>query len=392
MTEASGFQIDGRDGDARAGRLQTPHGEVSTPAFMSVATYGAVRGLSAEDLRDLGAEIALANTYHLHERPGEERIAQLGGLHGFTGWRGPWLTDSGGFQVTSLASRVKVSESGVVFQSPLDGKHRELTPERVISIQESLGSDIAMVLDHCLPISGRDGAPPPAAAMREAMDRTLRWAERSKQARRRTEQAVFGIVQGGSDHGMRRESAEATVAIGFDGYAHGGLGLGEDLSLRAELLDAANLALPASKPRYLMGLGRPNDLLRAVARGIDLFDCVVPTRHGRHGILFTSEGRLSIKAARYADQDVPPDANCECPTCRHHSRAYLRHLFRVRDMLGARLATLHNLAYYLRLMREMRVAILEGRFEVFYRDRLALEEAELAEAAGASSAAQIPAT
>ncbi len=369
------FDIAARDGEARTGRLTTAHGTIDTPAFMPVATYGAVRGITASDLESLGAEILLANTYHLHERPGEDRVAALGGLHGFTGWSGPWLTDSGGFQIASLADQVRVAEDGVVFRSTLDGTRRELTPERVVAIQEALGSDIAMVLDHFLPIETRDGERPPGSEVEASLERTLRWAERAREARTRADQSLFGIVQGGADPRLRRASAEQTVAIGFDGYAHGGLGLGEDLTLRDELIGAAQDVLPVATPRYLMGLGRPRDLLRGVALGIDLFDCVVPTRHGRHGILYTREGRLSMKAARYAEDTRPPDETCSCPLCRSHSRAYLRHLFHVGDMLAARLASLHNLAHYFSLLAEARAAISEGRFKAFYGERIAVLEA-----------------
>jgi queuine tRNA-ribosyltransferase len=369
------FSVTARSGAARCGTLSTTHGEIATPAFMPVATYGAVRGASAADLRSLGAQILLSNTYHLHERPGEARVAALGGLHGFSGWDGPWLTDSGGFQITSLAENVRVDDDGVVFQSTLDGARRALTPERVVAIQEALGSDIAMVLDHFLPIAGPDGSLPRADAVQGAMERTLRWAERARAARTRGDQALFGIVQGGADAKLRGESAAATAAIGFDGYAHGGLGLGEELEQRADLIGAAQEALPAEAPRYLMGLGRPLDLLEGVALGIDLFDCVVPTRHGRHGILYTASGRLSMKAARYADDPTPPDPTCSCPLCRSHSRAYLRHLFQVGEMLAARLATLHNLAHYFKLLEGARRAIVENRFGAFYEERRAAEAA-----------------
>ena len=355
MAETFSFEIVARDGDARRGLLRTPHGVVETPAFMPVATFGAVRGLGPADLADLGAEILLANAYHLHERPGEATVERLGGLHGFTGWAGPWLTDSGGFQVTSLGSRVRVEEDGVTFRSPLDGVRRKLTPEGVIGIQEALGSDIAMVLDECLPV-GED-----ESAARTAMERTLRWAERAARARRRPGQAVFGIVQGGAFPALRRESARRTAELGFDGHAHGGLGLGEDPERRLDLIAAANEALPPEAPRYLMGLGRPEDLVRAIAAGVELFDCVIPTRNGRHGLLFTREGVLAVRNARFRDDPRPPDPTCGCPACRTHSRAYLRHLLHVGEALGARLATLHNLRHYLDLMAEARRAISEGR-------------------------------
>ncbi len=364
--KAAGFRfgVDARDGAARRGRLQTPHGTIETPAFMPVATYGAVRGVSGEELRSLGAQILLANTYHLHERPGEEVVESLGGLHGFTGWSGPWLTDSGGYQVTSLSERVRVEEHGVEFASALDGRHRTLTPEGAIEIQQALGSDVAMVLDECLPSKARAGGERSASdplRARGALERTLRWAERSAAARSRDDQAVFGIVQGGAVPELRRESAAGTVSIGFDGYAHGGLGLGEPPELREELLAATHEALPADTPRYLMGLGLPQDILAGVAAGVDLFDCVVPTRHARHGLLYTEAGVLPIKGARFAEDSGPPDPACDCPTCAVHSRGYLRHLLRTGEALGARLASVHNLRFYLRLLGRARDAIATGR-------------------------------
>jgi queuine tRNA-ribosyltransferase len=367
MPAGFAFSVDARDAEARTGRLRTPHGDVATPAFMPVATLGAVRGVGAEDLTALGAQIVLANTYHLHERPGEEVVARRGGLHGFTGWRGPWLTDSGGYQVTSLAARNRVGEDGVTFTSPLDGRQRLLTPESVIAIQEALGADIAMVLDECQPPASGGGADLRARA---ATERTLRWAERCRAARRRPDQALFGIVQGGASEPLRRWSARGTAALGFDGYAHGGLGLGEAAPLRTQLLAATHAELPAVAPRYLMGLGRPADVVDAIDAGVDLFDCVIPTRHARHGVLFTSQGLLRARSARFAEDDRPPDSECDCPTCARYSRAYLRHLLRANEMLGARLGSLHNLRYYLRLFGEAREAIAAGRFAAL-RNRVA---------------------
>jgi len=362
------FAIAARDGEARTGRLRTPHGDVATPAFMSVATLGAVRGVGAEDLAGLGAQIVLANTYHLHERPGEEVVANQGGLHGFTGWKGPWLTDSGGYQVTSLSARNRVDEEGVTFTSPLDGRKRLLTPERAVEIQEALGADIAMVLDECLPQVEKDESGKAAGLrMRAATERTLRWAERCQAARRRPDQALFGIVQGGADESLRRWSARATAALPFDGFAHGGLGLGEAGSQRREMIEATHAEIPEAAPRYLMGLGRPVDLVDAIAAGVDLFDCVVPTRHARHGVLFTSRGLLRARNARFADDSEAPDPECDCPTCARYSRAYIRHLLRAGEMLGARLASLHNLRFYLRLMAEAREAIAAGRFDALRR-------------------------
>ncbi|MCP3984722.1 MAG: tRNA guanosine(34) transglycosylase Tgt [bacterium] len=361
------FELRGRDGDARTGRLTTPHGVVHTPAFMPVATYGAVRGVDAVDLESLGAEIALTNTYHLHERPGEAVIEELGGLHEFSGWRRPWLTDSGGFQITSLADRVELDEDGVTFSSALDGTRRQLTPESVVAIQQALGSDIAMVLDECVPEAVADRA---RAASAQA--RSLRWAERARRAHQSKDQALFGIVQGGSVASLRRESARETASLGFDGYAHGGLGLGETDDARREAICEAQAELPSTHPRYLMGLGKPEDLVRAIDCGVDLFDCVVPTRHARHGLLFTSQGQIVVRNARFARDEAPPDPNCDCPTCTHHSRAFLRHLLRSGESLGARLASLHNLRFTLRLMERARDAIEKGRFAALRDEIIAL--------------------
>jgi queuine tRNA-ribosyltransferase len=370
MRGGFGFAIHARDGAARAGTLTTPHGDVPTPAFMPVATYGAVRGIEAASLRAIGARIVLANTYHLHERPGEEVVASVGGLHGFSGWRGPWLTDSGGFQVTSLSDRAVVTEEGVVFASTRDGSRRELTPERAVAIQEALGADIAMVLDECRPHGwlGTDVADPEARRSTEAtLERTLRWAARCQRARKRPDQALFGIVQGGVFSDLRRRSAEATAAQDFDGYAHGGLGLGEEAAHREELVGVANEMLPDARPRYLMGIGRPQDLVAGIAAGIDLFDCVLPTRNGRHGVLFTSQGLLRIRNARFRSDPEPIDPRCDCPVCGEHSRAYLRHLIQQNEILGARLASIHNLRFYLRLLEEARAAIETGAFAPFAR-------------------------
>lgn len=353
------FEVIERDGDARTGRLLTPHGVVDTPAFMPVATYGAVRGVAASELEQLGSQILLSNTYHLEERPGSGVIAGLGGLHSFTGWRRPWLTDSGGYQVTSLAHKLQLDEQGVTFASPIDGRRRLLTPEGAIKSQENLGSDIAMVLDECVPKDPSDGS---TARLRSAAERTMRWAERSAQARQRADQAVFGIVQGGTDPALRAWSASALVGLGFEGFAHGGLGLGEEPDQRIDMVAVANAVIPAAAPRYLMGLGYPADLVNGVAAGVDLFDCVIPSRHGRHGVLFTGLGVLQIRNAQFRDDPEPPDADCDCPTCARHSRAYLRHLFQTREALGARLATVHNLRFYMRLLERVRAAIAEGTF------------------------------
>jgi queuine tRNA-ribosyltransferase len=352
------FEVVDRDAEARTGRMLTPHGVVDTPAFMPVATYGAVRGVTASELEQLGSQILLSNTYHLEERPGSELIERHGGLHGFSGWRRPWLTDSGGYQVTSLAHRLRLDEQGVTFSSPVDGRRRLLTPESVIQTQENLGSDIAMVLDECVPKSPDDGS----TRLRSAAERTMRWAERAAKVRKRADQAVFGIVQGGTDPALREWSASGLLGLGFDGFAHGGLGLGEEPQERSDMVSAANAVLPAEMPRYLMGLGYPVDLVNGIAAGVDLFDCVIPSRHARHGVLFTSKGELKIRNAQYRDDPEPPDADCDCPTCTRHSRAYLRHLFLTGETLGARLATVHNLRFYMRLLEQVRAAISSGTF------------------------------
>jgi queuine tRNA-ribosyltransferase len=295
-------------------------------------------------------------------------VARSGGLHGFTGWSGPWVTDSGGFQVTSLADRVEVDEEGLTFRSPLDGRRRQLSPESAMEIQQALGADAAMALDECQPPDPR-GAPGHGLRAEAAMERTLRWAERCRRHHSRPDQALLGIVQGGDSPALRRRSARATAEIGFDGYAHGGLGLGEEIERRNDLLAETNQALPPDRPRYLMGLGRPEDLLLAIERGIDLFDCVIPTRHARHGVLFTHAGRLSLRNARFRRDDAPPDQACDCSTCARHSRAFLAHLFRVNEPLASRLASLHNLRFYLRLMERARRAIAEGRLSAL-RDEI----------------------
>ena len=367
MRAGFSFRVIASEGNARAALLTTPHGVVETPAFMPVATYGAVRGVSPAELLAAGAQIVLANTYHLHERPGDEVVSGLGGLHAFTGWRGPWLTDSGGYQVMSLSDRVRIDEQGVTFASPLDGRRRQLTPELAIQIQERLGADIAMALDEC---------PPPAAAgadqglrAQAAAERTLRWAERCRRVHLRSGQALFGIVQGGTSEAQRRHSAARTAELAFDGYAHGGLGLGEESARRIELVRAAHAELPAQAPRYLMGIGRPQDLVAAIDAGVDLFDCVLPTRHARHGVLYTSQGLLRLRNARFRDDPAPPDPACGCPACALHSRAYLHHLLRSNEVLGARLASLHNLQFYLGLLASARCAIASGGFAEL-RDRV----------------------
>lgn len=366
-----GFTVTHRDGAARRGMLATAHGVVETPAFMPVGTRGAVKGATHEQLHQVGAQILLANTYHLHIRPGDELIARAGGLHAFIGWERPILTDSGGYQVFSLAARRRVTDEGVRFRSHLDGQELLLTPESVADVQARLGSDVAMVLDEC------PAYPIEPAAAADAMDRTLRWARR---ARRRTEmlrdgrtdvqvstpsQAVFGIVQGGVYPDLRASSARATVALGFDGYAIGGLSVGEPTAEMYAVVGETAPRLPDGQPRYVMGVGMPDDLVECVARGIDLFDCVLPTRNGRNGQLLTRRGRIAIKNARYAEDHRPPDEECGCYTCQHHSRAYLRHLFLAGEMAAATLNTLHNLHFYLDTMQRIRDAIELGSFENF---------------------------
>lgn len=367
------FELTATDGAARCGRITTTHGAFDTPAFMPVGTAGAVKGLTPRDVEDVGATIILANTYHLHLRPGDELIARRGGLHRFMGWTGPILTDSGGYQVFSLAARRVIDETGVRFRSHLDGSERTLTPESATDIQARLGSDIAMAFDECAawPIS--------EAAARASMERSTRWAERSRArhvqlrsspagtgtAMTTPGQAQFGIVQGGMFPELREESARANVALGFDAYAIGGLSVGEPIATMHEMTEVTAACLPTAQPRYLMGVGTPTDLVEAVARGIDLFDCVLPTRNGRNGQLFTRAGPISIKGAGFAEDDRPPDPDCGCYTCRNVSRAYLRHLQVANEMTGAVLNTLHNLHFYLDTMRRIRNAIRLGGFERF---------------------------
>ena len=341
--------------NARLGRLATGHGEVETPAFMAVGTQATVKAMTPRDLEEAGCRIILGNTYHLYLRPGIEVIRALGGLHRFMGWNGPILTDSGGFQVFSLGALRKITEDGVEFQSHLDGSSHQLTPEKVVGIQEELGSDIAMVLDECIPHpSERD-------YVRASTLRTMRWAERSLRARRKDGMALFGIVQGGMYEHLRLECARELTALSFDGFAAGGLGVGEEeAALRSVGAYTASL-LPEAKPRYLMGIGRPEDLIAAVAAGYDLFDCVLPTRNARNGTLFTSAGKMNIRRAEYATDPRPADESCDCYGCRHFSRAYLRHIHMANEILAAHLLTLHNLVFYQRLMARLRSAIREDK-------------------------------
>jgi queuine tRNA-ribosyltransferase len=350
------FAVEARCGRARAGRLTTPHGVVETPAFMPVGTAAAVKAVMHRDLEDLGAQILLANTYHLMLRPGDDLIAQLGGLHGFTGWGRPFLTDSGGYQVFSLAKLRRLTDEGVLFQSHLDGSPHLLTPERSMEIQQNLGGDVVMAFDECPP------HPAPREAVAEATARTTRWARRSRDAHRREDQWLFGIVQGGVHLDLREQSARDILSLGFPGHAVGGLSVGEDKPDMHAVLDHLDPILPADKPRYLMGVGTPEDILEAVSRGVDLFDCVLPTRNARNGQLFTREGRISIRNAQYRADPRPPDPGCACPACRTASRAYLRHLHLANEMTAATLMTIHNLAFYLDTLRRIRHSIRLGRF------------------------------
>jgi queuine tRNA-ribosyltransferase len=361
MSLPNHFELLATDGNARTGRLTTPHGVVRTPAFMPVGTAGAMKGMHWREVRDAGAEIVLGNTYHLMLRPGAERIAALGGLQAFTGWNGPMLTDSGGFQVMSLSDLRKVSEKAVTFRSHIDGAKVELSPERSIEVQRLLGADIAMQMDECvrLPATRDD--------IERAMQLSLRWAERSKRAFERAPEGymLFGIVQGGDIPEMRRVSARGLVEIGFHGYAIGGLAVGEPQAVMLAMIEETAPALPADRPRYLMGVGTPEDLLESVARGIDMFDCVMPTRNGRHGMAFTRFGQINLRNARHTDDPRPLDEESEWPATRDYSRAYLNHLVRSGETLGAMLLSEINVAYYQRLMADMREAIGNGTFEAF---------------------------
>jgi queuine tRNA-ribosyltransferase len=362
----SGFnlRIDARDGEARTGVLETPRGPVRTPAFMPIGTAGTVKALTMEQVRDAGSDIILGNTYHLMLRPGAERIARLGGLHSFCRWPGPILTDSGGYQVYSLADLRTLSEEGVAFKSHIDGSEHFLSPERAVAIQaDLLGADIVMQLDECTPHPcARDDAA-------RSMELSLRWARRCKAAfGARERQALFGIVQGSTYPDLRRASAEGLIAIGFDGYAVGGLAVGEGFDAMLETLGATVPHLPGDRPRYLMGVGTPRDLVEAVARGVDMFDCVLPTRSGRHGQAWTDAGPVNLKNARFAEDPEPLDAGSDCPASRDYAKAYLHHLVRAGEMLGAVLLSWHNVAYFQSLMARMRAAIRDGRLDALRRD------------------------
>ena len=363
------FEVHNVCGLARSGRVDTPRGPIRTPAFMPVGTYGTVKAMAPETVRATGADILLGNTFHLMLRPGTEVIEKHGGLHRFMNWPHPILTDSGGFQVWSLAERRKITEQGVTFASPIDGSKVFMGPEESMAVQRSLGSDIVMIFDECTPYPATEDQ------ARQSMELSLRWAERSRRAHAGNPSALFGIVQGGMYDALRTRSARELVAIGFDGYAIGGLSVGEPHDERDRVLEVTVPELPADRPRYLMGVGRPEDIIAGVLRGIDMFDCVLPTRNARNGYLFTSRGVLKIRNARH-EQDVGPvDPDCSCHTCAHYSRAYLRHLDRCNEMLGSQLMTLHNLTFYQTLMQCLRDAIAAGELESFattYLQRLAL--------------------
>jgi queuine tRNA-ribosyltransferase len=357
---AFSFTLHAQSENARAGLIATAHGEIRTPAFMPVGTAGTVKGMLPEQVRAAGADIILGNTYHLMLRPTAEVVAKLGGLHQFMQWDGPILTDSGGFQVMSLAKLRKITESGVTFQSHLDGDSYELTPERSIEIQYLLDADITMAFDECTPY------PATEAQTADSMRLSMRWAERSKKAfRPREGYALFGIVQGGMFPALRKESAEALCSIGFDGYAIGGLAVGEGQEMMFATLDATVPLLPKDKPRYLMGVGKPSDIVEAVRRGVDMFDCVIPTRAGRFGRAYTSQGEVNIKNAAHAEDAAPLDAKCSCPACSRFSRAYIHHLFKADEMLGPLLLTQHNIHYYQNLMQGLRRAIEQGTLAEF---------------------------
>jgi queuine tRNA-ribosyltransferase len=371
------LELAAADGAARAGRLTTAHGVVETPIFMPVGTHASVKALAPDDLGAAGAQIVLANTYHLFLRPGHRLVRELGGLHRFMGWDRPILTDSGGFQVFSLSKLRKITEAGVEFRSPVDGSTHFLSPEISIEVQQALGADIIHPLDECLAY--------PAARVdaERSLELTLRWAARSKSAHAGSPaaaQALFGIVQGGTDADLRTRATRATVELGFDGYAIGGLAVGEPKPMMYDLTELVASLLPVDQARYLMGVGKPEDLVESVARGVDMFDCVLPTRNARNGQAFTADGPVTLKQARYARDGSPLDPECDCYACRAFSRAYLRHLFMAGELLSHRLLTLHNVTFFLRLMREMRAAIVAGAFKAFQSRFVARYAASAADA------------
>ena len=358
------FELVATDGAARSGQLRLPRGTVRTPVFMPVGTYGTVKALTSEELVGLGADIILGNTYHLMLRPGTDIIGAHNGLHEFMNWQRPILTDSGGFQVFSLGALRKISEQGVTFRSPLNGDEVFLSPEISMQVQADLGADIVMIFDECTPY------PSDETASRDSMALSLRWAARSKAAHEGNDAALFGIVQGGTYQSLRAESASALIELGFDGYAIGGLSVGEPKAAMLEVLEYTAPMLPADKPRYLMGVGTPTDLLTGIAAGIDMFDCVMPTRNARNGHLFTSRGVIRIRNAPHRSDPGPLDPECDCYTCRHYSRAYLHHLDRCNEILGSRLNTIHNLHFYLNLMQNARNAIENETFDSFVNEQV----------------------
>jgi len=360
------FEVANIDGVARRGQLTFPRGTIQTPAFMPVGTYGTVKAMTPEELESGGAEIILGNTFHLMLRPGTDIISAHGDLHDFIHWQRPILTDSGGFQVFSLGAMRKITEAGVHFRSPIDGSRIFMGPEESMEVQRQLGSDIVMIFDECTPY------PATELEARVSMELSLRWAERSRQAHGDNPSALFGIVQGGVYESLRGRSLEGLMEIGFDGYAVGGLSVGEPPADRWRVLDFLSARLPADKPHYLMGVGTPEDIVEAVRRGIDMFDCVMPTRNARNGHLFTHQGVVRIRNAVHTGDTGPLDPHCDCYTCRNYSRSYLRHLSRCNEILGARLNTIHNLHYYQSLMRDIRQAITEQRFDAFVRDFYAM--------------------
>jgi queuine tRNA-ribosyltransferase len=367
------FELLGRSDAARRGRLHLAHGVVETPVFMPVGTYGTVKAMTPEELSGLGAQVVLGNTFHLMLRPGPDVIRAHGGLHRFMHWDGPILTDSGGFQVFSLAELRKLTEAGVEFRSPVNGDRVFLSPETSMEVQTALDSDVVMAFDECPPY------PATEAEARRSMELSMRWARRSRDAfvALANRNALFGIVQGGTWQNLRRESVDRLTDIGFDGYAVGGLAVGEPAAERNAVLEALEPQLPQDRPRYLMGVGTPTDIVQAVARGIDMFDCVMPTRNARNGHLFTSRGVVKVRNAGHQSDTSPLDPDCNCYTCRHYSRAYLRHLDRCNEILGARLNTIHNLHYYLSLMARIRAAIEAGRYPAFVAEFLAGPEAQV---------------
>ncbi len=362
MSEFMKYEKLATDGQARRGRLVFARGVVETPAFMPVGTYGTVKGMSPDELKDIGADICLGNTFHLMLRPGTEIIRMHGDLHDFMNWQKPILTDSGGFQVFSLGELRKITEDGVIFRSPINGERIELSPEKAMQVQRELGSDIVMIFDECTPY------PATEEQARTSMELSLRWAKRSKDAHEGNPSALFGIVQGGMYPHLREESLEGLEKIGFDGYAIGGLSVGEPKEDMINILNNLTDKMPTEKPRYLMGVGKPEDIVEAVRRGIDMFDCVMPTRNARNGHIFVSDGVVKLRNAKHKTDTGPLDEKCDCYTCKNYSRAYLHHLDKCNEILGARLNTIHNLRYYQRLMEQLRDAIAQGELEKFVEE------------------------